>query len=63
MDLLTRNKDNESKKRPVCACGTQMTYISFRGYYDELEFWVCENDSCKTESEFKPDKTVRGAYT
>jgi hypothetical protein len=64
MDNLTRNKENEGKKRPVCACGTEMTYVEFRGYYDELEFWICENRACKTEDEdgFKPDKNERGAY-
>jgi hypothetical protein len=62
MDNLTRNKENEGKKRPVCACGTEMTYVAFRGYYDEREFWICENRDCKTEDEFKPDETDRGCY-
>jgi hypothetical protein len=59
---LTRNKENEGKKRPVCACGTEMTYVEFRGYYDKLKFWICENMHCKTEDKFKPDKKDRGAY-
>jgi hypothetical protein len=59
---LTRNKENEGKKRPVCACGTEMTYVEFRGYYDEREFWICENRGCKTEDEFKPDEEDIGAY-
>lgn len=57
-----RNKENEGKKRPVCACGTEMTYVEFIGYYDEREFWICENTDCKTEDEFKPDEQDRGAY-
>lgn len=56
------NKENENKKRPTCACGEEMSYIQFRGYYDEIEFWLCENDDCKTEDEFIPDKIWRGAY-
>ena len=39
-----------------------MTYVEFRGYYDEREFWICENSDCKTEDEFKPDEEDRGAY-
>ena len=39
-----------------------MTYVEFRGYYDEREFWVCENRDCKTEDEFAPDENDRGAY-
>ena len=59
---LTRNKENEGKKRPVCACGTEMTYVQFTGYYDEREFWICENRSCTTEDSFEPDEEDRGAY-
>lgn len=59
---LTRNKENEGKKRPVCACGTGMTYVQFTGYYDEREFWICENMDCKTEYELKPDIEDFGAY-
>jgi len=53
---------NEGKKRPVCACGTEMTYIEFKGYYDEIEFWICENQDCKTEDDFIADDTIKGAY-
>lgn len=57
-----RNKENEGKKRPVCACGTEMTYVHFKGYYDTREFWICENDKCTTDQEFKPDVKDKGAY-
>lgn len=59
---LTRNKENEGKKRPVCACGIEMTYVEFRGYYDELWFWICENNDCKTEDGFEPDEKDLGCY-
>ena len=59
---LIRNKENEGKKRPVCVCGTEMTYVNFTGYYDEREFWICENSSCTTEDRFKPDYEDLGAY-
>jgi len=59
---LTRNKDNEANKRPVCACGTEMTYVKFIGYYDERHFWICENSECKTEDDFNPDQKDFGAY-
>lgn len=39
-----------------------MTYVQFTGYYDEREFWICENRSCTTEDSFKPDEEDRGAY-
>lgn len=60
--MIHRNKKNEGKKRPLCACGTEMTYIEFKGYYDEMEFWICENQDCKTEDDFIADDTIRGAY-
>lgn len=60
---LSRNKENEGKKRPVCACGTEMTFIRFKGYYDEIEYWICENPECNVEDQFKPDETSAGAYT
>lgn len=31
---LTRNGENKGKKRPICACGTEMIYVEFLGYYD-----------------------------
>jgi len=59
---LTRNKENEGKQRPTCSCGTEMTYVSFEGYYDTREFWICENKDCKAEDDFKPDVKDNGAY-
>ena len=52
---LTRNKENEGKKRPVCVCGTEMTYVEYGSYYDDREFWICENGACMTKDDFKPD--------
>jgi hypothetical protein len=60
--MTHRNIKNEGKKRPNCACGAEMTYIQFKGYYDEMEFWICENKDCKTEDDFVADDTIRGAY-
>lgn len=60
--MIHRNIKNEGKKRPVCACGTEMTYIEYKGYYDEREFWICENDECKTEDDFIADDTDKGCY-
>lgn len=60
---LTRNKKNEGKERPVCTCGTKMTYVLFEGYYDEREFWICENKACTLEDTFKPDINDKGAYS
>jgi hypothetical protein len=62
MNNLKRNKENEGKKRPVCVCGTEMTYVQFSGYYDEREFWICENRDCKIEDEFKPDEIDKVCY-
>jgi hypothetical protein len=64
MELIktTRNKKNEGKKRPVCACGTEMTFVHFEGYYDEREFWICENAKCETIDGFEPDIKNKGCY-
>lgn len=62
MEKLSRNKDNEGKKRPVCACGTEMTRVRYFGYYDERNYWVCEKKDCKTEVEFEPDTEDIGSY-
>lgn len=59
---LHRNKENEGKKRPVCSCGTEMTYVKYQGYYDTFEYWVCENEVCEVEDEFKPDDSHVGCY-
>lgn len=62
MNKLTRNTKNKDKKRPICACGTEMTYIQYKGYYDEYTFWICENEKCTTEDGFKPDEEYTGLY-
>lgn len=62
MSELTRNPENEGKERPICACGTEMTYVAFEGYYDDRTFWICENPECETENEFKPDEKDKGCY-
>lgn len=59
---MKRNEANEGKQRPICACGCEMTYIEYTGYYDSFNFWECKNNNCKTENDFVPDDTVRGAY-
>lgn len=59
---MNRNIENKGKKRPVCACGTEMTFVKFEGYYDEREFWICEKSDCKIEDEFKPDELDKGCY-
>jgi len=59
---LERNKENEGKKRPVCSCGIEMTFVHFKGYYDKREFWICENGGCRADLEFKPDIKDKGAY-
>lgn len=60
----TRNKKTEGKKRPVCACGKEMTFVEFHGYYDEdnMKYWICENEECTTEDEFIPDFIEKGAW-
>lgn len=60
---LSRNKENEGKKRPICACGTEMTFIVYKAYYDEFFYWTCENPDCKAEDQFKPDREDKGAWT
>jgi hypothetical protein len=62
MTNLTRNDKNSGKKRPVCACGTEMTYAEFNGYYDSFEYWLCENNACSVKDSFVADITERGAY-
>ncbi len=57
-----RNKENEGKKRPICSCGTEMTFVYFEGYYDERWFWICENNKCMADVEFKADVKDKGAY-
>lgn len=59
---LTRNRQNEGKKRPTCACGTEMTFTKYEGYYDEREYWICENPECKAEDYFAYDIISKGAY-
>lgn len=39
-----------------------MTFIEFKGYYDDFEYWICENPKCCTDDDFIPDKEERGAY-
>ena len=60
--MIHRNQKNEGKKRPICTCGTEMTYILYKGYYDEREFWICENESCEAEDSFVADDTDTGCY-
>ena len=59
---LSRNPENEGKKRPICSCGTEMTFIMYQGYYDERTYWECENPECKITDEFKPDNESKGSY-
>jgi len=57
MSELTRYKKNEGKKRPICACGTEMTHVELSAQHNEINlwYWICENKNCKTASEFEPD--------
>jgi len=59
---LHRNPENEGKKRPICSCGTEMTLIRYRGYYDEFEYWECEKYDCRIADGFKPDIEVKGSF-
>jgi hypothetical protein len=59
---LSRNPENDGKKRPICSCGTEMTLNKYRGYYDEFEYWSCENYDCTIIDDFKPDFIDKGSY-
>ena len=60
---ISRNEKNAGKKRPVCACGAEMTFVLYKGYYDEREYWICENPECKTDDSFEHDTKSMGAYS
>ena len=59
---LQRNRKNEhlEDKRPTCSCGTKMTFVQYKGYYDEFCYWQCE--VCDVEDEFAADDTEKGSY-
>ena len=61
---MALNPDNQGKKRPICVCGKEMIYIRFYGYYDEMEYWICQDSDCqdKIEKDFVPDEIHKGAY-
>lgn len=36
----------DKKKRPICICGEELKLVTFEGYYDEFNFFECDNSSC-----------------
>lgn len=59
---MENNKKNEGKKRPICACGEEMKYIEYIGYYDSFEYWRCDANGCTVEDDFEPDERDRGSF-
>lgn len=51
----------ESNK-PVCSCGKEMKKVDFKGYYDEFDFWECE-DGCDISEGLPVDEERFGAYS
>lgn len=49
--------------RPVCSCGVKMKLVEFKGYYENFNYWRCDNcDLDDRMQKMKPDKVDKGAY-
>jgi hypothetical protein len=66
-------KKVEFKDRPTCSCGAKMKLIRFAGYYDEFNYWRCDNctlnrdmqdeEWANEEDKIKVDSEHNGAYS
>lgn len=51
------------KNRPICSCGVKMKLVEYKGYYENFNYWACENCDLDNEIQKKEaDKSWKGAY-
>lgn len=51
------------ENRPTCSCGVKMKLVSYRGYYDEFNYWGCDNCNLERDMQkLKSDKEEKGGY-
>ena len=51
------------EKRPLCSCGTKMKLVKFKGYYEEFNYWRCDNCNLDNEMQkIEADTTDKGRY-
>jgi hypothetical protein len=51
------------ENRPRCSCGVKMKLVEYRGYYDEFNYWCCDNcDLDRDIQDMKTDRQEKGSY-
>lgn len=51
------------ENRPICSCGAKMKLVKFIGYYEEFNYWRCDNcELDKKMQKIEADKIEKGAY-
>lgn len=58
---MMKNKIDDSI-RPTCSCGHKMEFVRYKGYYEEFEYWECNNPECNIEDNIEPEDEWRGSY-
>lgn len=56
-------KINKEIKRPICICGKEMTVVEYKGYYNVINYWTCENNKCSIDSnDLESEEIDYGTY-
>lgn len=55
-------EDRIKCNKPICACGSELRVVEYRGYYETFKFLNCENEQCNYIDNAKVDDEERGAY-